>query len=205
MIKKKILDHYEPRVHPEKESFEILDWGSRDEQHLRFKILSDIIRETFGNTDNLSLLDIGCGTADLHAYLEEQEIHLNYTGVDITPAIVEEAQRRRPKTTIIQGDIFSENLFENQRFDISFCSGIFNLNLGNNMAFLEQAAKILKSVTKTLSVTNFLHERTKEKYPHCRYYNTDTVKHLFESTAQSVTVIDNYLEKDFTIKTLYQD
>ena len=71
----RIHRHYAPRVSKDRESYDMLDWGSAESQRIRFGILVECMREAFG--DDLSmdcglrLLDVGCGLADLWVFLCE--------------------------------------------------------------------------------------------------------------------------------------
>ena len=64
--------HYESRIHPEREGFDVLDWASADAQHVRFAVLARLLRELPAHAEilPLRLLDAGCGLADLRAYLQ---------------------------------------------------------------------------------------------------------------------------------------
>lgn len=66
-----------------------LDWGSRESQELRFKILSQLT-----DLNAKSILDVGCGLGDLYGWLEKNNIKTNYKGIDITPKMIEKAKER---------------------------------------------------------------------------------------------------------------
>ena len=50
-------------------SFKSLDWGSKEKQMLRFKILSKI-----GNLNKKKILDVGCGFGDFNLWLKKKRI-----------------------------------------------------------------------------------------------------------------------------------
>ena len=64
---KKIRRHYEHRITPERENFDVLDWACAESQQTRFAVLADNV-ELAGR----SLLDIGCGLGDLRTFLDER-------------------------------------------------------------------------------------------------------------------------------------
>lgn len=133
-----IRDHYVPKFGADRLNHEILDWESMEAQHSRFAVLSEYIP-----LSGKSLLDVGCGLADLYAFLIEHGIRTEYTGIDILPQMASAARKRFPEIEIIHGDVFSEpEIFSSRVFDVVFSSGIFNLNLGNNIEFLENALKV---------------------------------------------------------------
>jgi SAM-dependent methyltransferase len=100
-----------------------LEWNSRESQQRRFAALADV-----GLADGDSLLDVGCGIGDLVAWLEAEGVSVRYTGVDITPAMVERAQTRFPSLPFYQGCLLGGHppLPEDAPpFDWVVASGIF--------------------------------------------------------------------------------
>lgn len=199
----RILEHYAPRVVPGRDSFDILDWGSKQEQLLRFAVLVDLLHreEDRGHSwpGDASLLDVGCGLADLRDYLRDPLPGVRYTGVDITPQILREARRRQPAARLVLGDIFGAEPFHPRCFDVVFCSGVFNLDLGNNTAFLSHALPMLLSLSRRCLAVNFLHERAPVKYRHCCYFSPGEIADIVRSEGADVEIVDHYLEKDFTL------
>lgn len=80
-------------------------------------ILEEIEKEQF--TD---LLDAGCGTAPMLSLLTKSFPDAHFTGIDLTPKMIEVAQRKNlPNTTLLCGDC--ENLpFDDNKFDVIICS-----------------------------------------------------------------------------------
>ena len=126
--KKDIGRHYEPRLRALRESYEILDWASPVTQEARFAVLADNV-----DLPGKSLLDVGCGLGDLWAYLRRRRVEVEYLGVDILEKMVAAARQRHPEARFEQADIFGADTYEPAAFDVVFCSGAFNLNLGNNL------------------------------------------------------------------------
>lgn len=189
-------NHYQPRVDKELDNHEILDWGDKSSQFKRFEILSQNI--AFAEK---SLLDIGCGLGDLHRHLVvEENMPKIYTGTDLVSNMIELAKEQQPDCNFVCCDVFSEPPFSD-KFDVIYCSGVFNLKTESNMKYLQYATENSLKLTHSDSkiVFNFLHNRTPKHYDHCFYYNPDEVKAIIENYYESVEIIDNYLINDFTI------
>jgi len=84
-------------------------------------ILAEIEKEPF--TD---LLDAGCGTAPMLSLLTQRFPEAHFTGIDLTPRMIELAQAKHlPRTKFVCGDC--ENLpFEDESFDVILCSQSFH-------------------------------------------------------------------------------
>lgn len=102
------------------QSHKTLNWGSREGQHLRFRILAGI-----GQLEGKRILDVGCGLGDFAGWLAQNNIRADYTGLDLTPELVEQARKNYPGLKFVQGSILDESLLADQKFDFVFASGIF--------------------------------------------------------------------------------
>jgi len=203
----RIRAHYEPRVHPGRESYDILDWSSAATQQLRFRVLLDVLRgersrqgRSVGpGSGRPRLLDVGCGLTDLCTFLAANGEDVSYSGVDVSPAVLREARRRWPGRALLEGDVFGAAPFPGKTFDVAFCSGIFNLRLDNNREFARRALPRLLGLVGGCVVANFLHVRTRWKHPHCFYFDPDDVCEPVRGAASGIDVIDDYLDNDFTV------
>jgi SAM-dependent methyltransferase len=188
-----IRSHYEPRISPHREHHEILDWASSASQRARFTALADHV-----DLRGKSLLDVGCGLGDLLGYLEQRGVAVDYTGVDILEAMVEAARQRHPNGRFICADVFVHSPF-GREFDVVFCSGIFNLNLGNNLEFLPQALERLLELSRRLVVINLLHTRDKSTDDRYFHYDPAHVLDVVQKLGCEAKLVDDYLPNDFTI------
>ena len=195
-----IRNHYIPRIDKPIENFEILDWASKESQHLRFDQLT-----RFLNLDHKSLLDVGCGLADLPVYLADKKFVTNYFGVDILPEMVSKARQNFPAGHFASLDIFCadsseiRDLLTTDRFDIVYCSGALNLNLSNNLDFVAHALKKMLSLTQEKLVVTLLHARQPIDEPqYFAYYPEDIIK-ILKPICKDIQIVDDYLYNDFTV------
>ena len=191
--RKAIRDHYEPRIGGELPSHEVLDWASAEGQLARLRMLCR-------NVDLVGkrILDVGCGLGDLWGLLEACGIEADYTGVDLLEPMVAEARARHPGVDFRCCDVFADCGFEPESFDVVFASGAFNLNLGNNEAFLASALPRLLELSRDVVVFNLL-RRHDDDDPRYFYYEPDAVLPLLAEHDGHVELLDDYLPSDFTI------
>ena len=81
------------------------------------------------------LLDVGCGTGPMIELLVKEFPDRNYTGIDLTPRMIEVAQEKKlAHTKFLVGD--SENLpFAENTFDAVICTNSFH-HYPNPQAFI---------------------------------------------------------------------
>lgn len=89
------------------------------------------------------LLDVGCGTGPMIELLLKEFPDKNYTGIDLTPRMIEVAQEKKlDHTKFVIGD--SENLpFMKDTFDVVVCTNSFH-HYPNPQAFMNGASRVLK-------------------------------------------------------------
>lgn len=78
--------------------------------------------EELENEPFSDLLDAGCGPAPMISLLAEKHPDRHYTGLDLTPAMIEQAKKKNiPNAVFVVGDC--ENFpFEENAFDTIICS-----------------------------------------------------------------------------------
>ncbi len=192
--KRRILDHYDHRIQPGRASFDVLDWSDRDSQLKRFAVLPANVE-----LDGKTLLDVGCGLGDLWAFLNAHDISVEYVGVDLSEKMVCAARRLHPDAEFVSGDVFKDEVFPPGAFDVVFASGVFNLDLGNNREFLARAVRRLLDLAGECVVFNLLHTRADVCHEGYVYYDPAEVLKDLEALSCHVTVVDDYLDGDFTL------
>lgn len=198
--KRRILKHYEPRIGTGRENFDVLDWASVASQKARFAVLAGSVE-----LDGKSLLDVGCGLGDMLAFLQSQGIEIDYTGIDLSWKMVQEARRLHKDAKFFCGDLFTgerqpcENPVARATFDIVYCSGVFNLNLGNNRQFLPGAVGRLMLLADQYVVFNLLHRGTPHQDDDYAYYDPDEVLAGIAEDRWENRLVEGYLPNDFTV------
>ncbi len=193
-----IYDYYVPRLSDGEKDHEKLGWESREAQYRRFDILLD-------NTafPGMSVLDVGCGLGNLLDAFQEINIPVEYSGIDLIPHMVEQARERYPDARWFCCDIFSHSPFREKEFDVVYASGIFNINLGNNMGFLMRALNLFFSLSKKYVVFNLLSDHSRNQEEGYFYYNGERVRQSisrqFHLEENRIHIISDYLDNDFTV------
>lgn len=174
-----------------------LGWESEEAQNLRFEVLAKNI-----DLNGKSLLDVGCGLGSLYSYLRGKNINVKYSGVDILEEMVLCSRTKFPEAKFFCEDIFESKFSESNKFDVIYSSGIFNLDLVNNMDFLEKALRKFVGMADHAVVFNLLSDRSDNKEKEYFYYNEKDVDKIISKLPikPSKTVfIDSYLCNDFTV------
>ena len=101
-------------------------------------ILEELEKEDFSD-----LLDAGCGPAPMISLLAEKYPDRHYTGLDLTPAMIEQAKKKNiPNADFVVGDC--ENFpFEDNAFDAIICSNSFH-HYPNPQAFSDSVKRCLR-------------------------------------------------------------
>lgn len=100
---------------------EIVGWLSTDEQELLFSALLLFFKPS------QSILDVGCGRADLFGYLSRMydTDSINYKGIDFNPNVLEIAKQKYAGVAVETADILS--IDKGADYDWVVGSGLFNL------------------------------------------------------------------------------
>ena len=174
-------------------SFRALNWGSVESQIKRFEVLAEV-----GLKPGDSILDVGCGLADLHAWILEQNLRVNYTGIDITPCMTREAQNRFPDVVITNNTIFDNDLSDDV-FDYVVASGIFFLRKEDPMGHMEKvvSAMFQKSVKGIAfnSLSAWAAEKTEREF----YADPEKVLEFCKKLSPYIILRHDYHPADFTV------
>ncbi|HMM38433.1 MAG TPA: class I SAM-dependent methyltransferase [Desulfovibrio sp.] len=104
-----------------------------------------------------SVLDYGCGFADLKTYLDEHFEGVSYTGVDIVPEFIEQCRKEHPDGNFI---LLEQGQDVPGEYDYTFIVGVFNLQylpgLEENRRFVYSVLERLFRQTKIMLGVNML-------------------------------------------------
>jgi SAM-dependent methyltransferase len=146
------IERYEKRLQEFGYSPEALGWGKHGRQEVRFRVLAEYAL----TKPDSSVLDVGCGFADLYDFLMQHGWHGRYTGIDITPGLLNVAHARHPNLDLREHDIAASTALEN--YDFVIASGIFNaaLKVGDNPTHIENTLKAMYDHARVALCVDFL-------------------------------------------------
>jgi len=90
--RERIIKRHRHSVWMHGHSPQALYWGNAQVQQLRFDVLLGC-----GVSEGDSVLDVDCGFADLYDYMKSKGLDVNYTGIDLPPAMIDGAKQRLPE------------------------------------------------------------------------------------------------------------
>lgn len=154
--RKAYVERYTERLARHGETPEALGWGLNPRQDVRFGVLAE---PALGEPSS-SVLDVGCGFADLFDFLGARGWRGRYTGIDIVPALIERARRRHPELDLRERDITDE-AGRLEPADFVVASGVFNARLEaeDNPSHIQQALACMLELARVAVCADFLSTR----------------------------------------------
>lgn len=171
-----------------------LDWGSKAGQQLRFRVLSEI-----GVAAADSLLDVGCGTGDLHEWLDEHRPGVRYTGLDITPEMLEVCRTRFPSSRFERANLLEPETMVGEQFDWVVASGIFAKRPAAGQSYLEAMVARMFSLARTGVAFNSLSSWCADQDPGEFYSDPLQTLTFCRTLTPWVALRHDYHARDFTL------
>ena len=118
---------------------ETLGWNARSRQSVRFSMFWFLMEKK----KRASILDVGCGFADLARFLRKKGWKGDYCGVEINPQLARCAKENSGESDIVVRDITEDKL--DCKFDYVFASGLFNRMLlsQDNASFVQEMLRAM--------------------------------------------------------------
>jgi SAM-dependent methyltransferase len=170
-----------------------LGWGSRDSQAKRFAVLSEV-----GKLNGSSVLDVGCGLGDLYAWMRRKRLRVRYTGVDITPEMVDKARARFPETQFRVCDLL-DRLQPVVAHDYVLSSGIFTHRRASAFEFLEAMVRRMYDLSEKALAFNCLSMWAEAKERGEYHADPLQVVSLCRKVTPCVVLRHDYHPRDFTV------
>ncbi len=103
-----------------------LESAPKQPKHM-FVHLADLIDKRHDCSKEISVLDVGCASGDYLSYFKDRFPATICVGVEISPALVEVAQRRMPNMSIVVGDANKLDGIDDNRFDVVTMTGTHSI------------------------------------------------------------------------------
>jgi SAM-dependent methyltransferase len=183
------LRHFGPRT-------EVLWKGGPKSQRDRFDQIVRILPDLSGT----SVLDVGCGFGDFHAYLVQAGFQdIRYCGIDICREMIEECRRRHPDQEFHECGILEYEPTA-PRFDFSVASGIFFMPSPDWESYVAKTVKSMFNVSRVGLAVNFLSSYSKAPSEESYYAQPGrTLELLMHNVTPWAVLAHDYRWNDFTI------
>ena len=164
-----------------------VNWTSRQTQDIRFKIFFNFLPKNIH-----SLVDAGCGFADLYTYMQKEDIlPKKYTGIDSIAAMCTIA-KENTKQNILHRDITRDELPSSEYY---VCSGAMNiLNPYETHLFIRNC---FQACTHGFVFNILCGDKQSTTY---NYLTKERIHAIAQSlNVTRVQLQENYLENDITV------
>lgn len=179
--------------------FGALLWASSQTQAVRF----DAIRR-MADMNGQSVLDVGCGRADLLEYLLARGVcPADYIGIEAVEDLAAAAEAKQlPGATILRADFVAEPARLFVGADVVVLSG--SLNTADDSVFYPTLARAFDATAETL-VFNFLCSPMLAGREYLYWRRPEDVTRFARTLSGDVATLDDYLPGDMTLRLRKQD
>jgi SAM-dependent methyltransferase len=187
-------EHYSRLVQEHGDTPEGVQWSDRQSQEHRVAILTEV-----GDLRSAKVLDFGCGTGHLLAFMRDRlGFTGEYVGYDLSAGMIATAQGKFPGIRFEQRDVLADGVPE--EFDFVLVNGVFNNRVHNNWGLLTTILLCLFSHTRTALAFNALSTYVDFFDPKLFYVNPEDVfRFCKERLSPCVILRHDYLIKPGTI------
>lgn len=186
------IDTYDKLLNEHGLCFKALDWGSRKSQLLRFQILADI-----GIKNGDSVLDVGCGLGDLYEWFNNEDMDVQYTGIDITESLVKAAATRFPDALFSTRNIMDTG-DSTTPYDYVVASGIFAKRMQGGEEYMFSMIKRMFELSKKGLAFNSLNLQSENLDPDDFGMSPDTTEEFCKTLTPHVKWRHDYHPNDMT-------
>lgn len=187
----RILDFYQEayRTYGDRDARSVR-WSNPADQITRFRALLGV-----ADLSNQSVLDVGCGMGELYKFFLQEQIPVDYTGIDIVPEFITSAEKRFPDTRFAVKDIFEVN----KQFDYVVASGALSFKVENNLNYYQDMIRQMYSVARKAVAFNMLDNRIHIDDDIYAAYSPIEIADFCATIADRVEVVVDYLPQDFAV------
>ncbi len=188
---KRILDFYQEAYHAYGDrDARSVRWSNPADQITRFRVLLGL-----ANLAHQSVLDVGCGTGELYKFFLQEQIVVDYTGIDIVPEFIISAQKRFPNTQFRIEDIFEIS----RQYDYVVASGALSFKVEDNLNYYQDMIRQMYALARKGVAFNMLDNRVHIDDDTYAAYDPEEIADFCSTIANRIEIVVDYLPQDFTI------
>ena len=169
-----------------------LYWSNKNIQEIRFAVLTEI---SVASGD--SVLDVGCGFADLKLWFEAQNIEVDYTGIDISPDLIEVAKKNHQDTSLFVGELH-DGQFKARSFDWILLSGALNEPYQDQGKYTKKTIKEMYRLCRKGVAFNLLNANAVKAFD-LQSFQPNEILEFCQTLSPECKLRTDYLDNDFSI------
>ena len=193
-----LYKHYQHTFKQHGASPQGVDWKDQQSLNLRYEKLLQVI-ESKPQHATVSLLDVGCGYGGLLAYIINAKMHIDYTGIDIVPEMIQYATSKFKNSNHLATHTFiNQNIFRlptDKTFDYVICNGIctqqINISIPEMDQFSYSLLKKMFALAKYGIATNFITPKVNFMHKNVYYKNFYELINFCQTELSTLFKIDH--------------
>jgi SAM-dependent methyltransferase len=192
-----IIKHYEDCLDRYGDNHLGVDWPNAADADKRYRIMLDIIRVANDQSPLVTLLDFGCGTAQMLSYINERRYrNLDYQGLDISEKFINVCTSKFPHNQFFCVDILRDDVALSN-YDYIIMNGVFtekrDLSFDEMWEYCKQVVRKLYGIANKGIAFNVMSKNVQ--------WERDDLFHL--STDVLTSFITGELSRNFVIRSDY--
>jgi SAM-dependent methyltransferase len=188
----RIADFYDRRVAEFGHDPRSCDYGRAESQRRKFQVLSDSL-----DYRGRSVLDVGCGFADFATFLAQRHEGVCYSGVDLSPSMIDHARAKNPCLDLKVTNILEEPAVQTHDFVIA--NGIFYLLGAEAPQLMRRLVEVMFSRCREAVVFNSLSTWASIQEPGEFYADPLETLAWCRELSPRVALRHDYLPHDFLV------
>ena len=162
-----------------------------DNEPIADKEIIDTILDNAGINENISVLDVACGTGVLFPFYLQRNVK-SITAIDLSPQMVKIAKNKFPQADVICGD--AENITFPHQFDAIMIYNAFP-HFPNPKALIENLSKALKTNGKI----SIAHGMSKKELDDIHMKSAGKVSNILPECEELKKILEPYFNVDIMI------
>ena len=200
--KRSVIEHYESVLAQHGPTAQGMEWKDEASQRLRFAVLSEVC-----DLNGKRLHEIGAGAGHFVDFLRESCIAADYSGSDVSSAMVSAARERHPEISFEVRDVLQDPPSES--YDVVICSGVFNVRKAGSDtewgAFIREAVRRMYAMCTKAVAFNLMSDQVDFRNDVLHYANAgEMLDFCRRELSRFVTLRHDYPLYEYTIY-VYRD
>jgi hypothetical protein len=133
----------------------------------------------------------------MFGFIRNKRLGIKYTGYDINKNLISTGKRAYPKAALFHEDYLAKK--RPKKFEYIVSSGVHNLKLKNNWAFVERTFEVFDRGATCGFAMNFLSDKVEYRLEDTFHANPEKILALGYKYSRRVVLRNDYMPFEFTL------